>query len=843
MNKRGYYFTLDAMIGLVIILGVLMTVNTVKQEEQTSSPDIQRDLIETLTSLKMSEINNSYAETLRQENKTSENFTVLEQIVEYHARDMSEGKELTESIFQNLETSRNFGMWFDGELIASNNESPLRNSTKVWSSRQFIRGIEKSEGEGIRGYSAKAQLIKSKDKEYHYFGGYFGEGNISLKIDCKGSVENVALEIATNKNFDIYINGEFSGHYENSSTERNPSKYDISSYSERFVEGENIVKLAGEDLYVAGGHLKITYNSSQPYNRTNRYHFPGIEGLINVYDGFYVPGNLTNMNISLHMDNNYSSFLKIGNTTVFNGSTTGEETIKINNTELSSELDYSKISKKTIPLRLGLENASYLFERVKGIGDVFSVTDISGSMCGTCSGGDSDCCTNWFWDVCNNDQPQCESCGGVCEDSVYNVKDANKVFIDSILNITGNQVGLVGYEADVSNDDVHHLSTNKSSLDNQVDEWDAVGGTCICCGINEAANRLSNVSDNRVKSILVMSDGEANYECSQQGTGDPKQDAIQSACDAYNNHDITVHAVGFGSNADEATLQDIADCGRGGYYYGTVENIISLYENISEEIINASYEKQTITSTGEAITKLYPDSYIEFDYEKEELPFGLYITSESKNFNSSSMTNFYVPKNSTVAEARAISYSGPKWTKSLGVYDNGSWDSVYNLSKYNEKYIKLGDPYTVNIPSEKIVQGNNVIGLKTGLSPYNSSSSSPADKIIYTVIKKALGYSPVSSTSEGCDWIIEFDDLTNTTLEVPENNNNTQTCYFTNEKISYDENDAIAKATYDLLKELDFDSDNRVNSKFSENDMNIETSGIKGIPYTTSAEVEIRIWR
>lgn len=81
------------------------------------------------------------------------------------------------------------------------------------------------------------------------------------------------------------------------------------------------------------------------------------------------------------------------------------------------------------------------------------------------------------------------------------------------------------------------------------------------------------------------------------------------------------------------------------------------------------------------------------------------------------------------------------------------------------------------------------------------------------------------------------------TVGIPEENNNSQECYYTSEKISYDENDAIAMATYDLLNSLDFDSDNRVDSKFSENNLDIQTSGITGIPYTYGTEVEIRAWR
>jgi len=842
MNKRGYYFTLDAIIALALIFSVLLVVNGVEKKE-TETEIVQRDLAKSLTYVEVSELNDSYAEQLRDENKTNGNLTVIEQIAEFYAKDMSEGEELAESILNNLDVNKNIGIWVDDELIASKNTTSLKNASQVWTTRQIIRGIEKSgTGEGIRGYSARAYLVQSKNKRYHYLGGYAGEGNISLRVECEGEVKEAKLEIATNKDFDIYINGNYSGHYENSTSERNPTEYDLSSYAERFHKGENIVKLAGENLYVAGGFLKTTYNESQTFNQTQRYYFPGVEGLINIYDGFYIPGNLTNLEISLHMNNNYTSFLKIGNTTIFIGNTSGEETININNSYLNSKLNYSKLEKETIPLRLGMENISYTKE-IRKNADVFSVTDLSGSMCGTCSGGDSDCCTNWFWDICNNDQQQCESCGGNCEDKIYEAKDANEVFVDSILNLTGNRAGLVGYRGSVSDSDCHYLSEDNQSLKNKVDDWYANGGTCICCGVNEAVDKLvANSSEDKERAVVVMSDGEATQTCSEQGTGDAKQDAIQAACDAYSNHEIVVHTVGFGADADETTLQAMADCTNGTYSQGNVSNIADIYDDIAENIIEASYEEQTINASDEVWTKLYSDSYIDFEYEKRDLPYGLLITSESDKFNSSSKTDFYVPENSTVVNARAVSYSGPKWTQTLEIKNN-TWETVYNLSEYKQDYINLGDPYTVNIPPEKVKEGNNAVRMKTGLYPGNSSSSSASDKIIYTIIKSALGYSPISSTSKGCNWTIEFYDSTNMTIEIPEDNNNSRECYYTTEKISYDENDAIATATFELLKSLDFNSDDRIESKFSEKDLDIQTSGITGIPYTYGTEVEVRTWR
>jgi hypothetical protein len=39
------------------------------------------------------------------------------------------------------------------------------------------------------------------------------------------------------------------------------------------------------------------------------------------------------------------------------------------------------------------------------------------------------------------------------------------------------------------------LSNNQTSLENRIDQWVANGGTCICCGIDDAMNRLSLIND------------------------------------------------------------------------------------------------------------------------------------------------------------------------------------------------------------------------------------------------------------------------------------------------------------------------------------------------------------
>src|SRR3989344_5222382 len=85
-NKKAYFFSLDAFIALVIILGVVLVVKPTIQNE---SPQInlQEDLVEVLSNLKIGEIDNPYAQQLISDGKiVNLNQSVLEQIGEFYAK-------------------------------------------------------------------------------------------------------------------------------------------------------------------------------------------------------------------------------------------------------------------------------------------------------------------------------------------------------------------------------------------------------------------------------------------------------------------------------------------------------------------------------------------------------------------------------------------------------------------------------------------------------------------------------------------------------------------------------------------------------------------------------------
>ncbi len=995
--RKAVFFSLDALIALsIILLIILIAYPIIKITRQET--EVHYDVIKTLSSLKIGEIDNAYVKSLILAGEINNtNRSLLEQIGEFYVTDINKAKDLANAVLGGLNTSRNLGIWYGNTLIASINSTPYEKARDIEIARQIISGIK--EGGNVTGFSARAFLTSSQKTSYTYFGGYIGDGNITIRTEYDGDISSATIELTINNDFQLYINGISSGNYLKSDDDFTPKTYSIPT--QNFISGTNLLDIKGQNLHVAGGFVKITYDTNVTQNLT-KYYFPGIRGLINIYDGFYIPGILNSLEIFLHMNSPYITFLTIGNTTVFNDSTTGEETITLTNSYLQPLLDYNGLSKKTIPIRFGLENATYITTGTAK-SDVISVTDLSGSMLGT---------------------------------KIASAKQANIVLIDTILNYSGNRVGLAGYDTLAKKSDYHQLSNNSASLKNIVDNvWDADGWTCICCGIlkaiscyeksifqdnfnnqaigtnpigwtisesggsiditsaslegnrgvvisrtsssnpdmhhqfppqendvsieflvnhtigsgrikidiehregigsfndyivikmyggqirnNDAIIMPYNLNElykikiqvvpgsstynlyvndaivgsnlpvfathtnigrirfttetstityiiddikvylnedlctnidpqNKTRSAIVMSDGQANAACGLDPvpdhdndadiTNDPQDHAIEAACRAYTIYNITTHAVGFGSGADQTTLQRIAQCGNGTYNFGDVNNIVDIYKQIAENIIKTSYKEQTIEAVGNITTTLYPDSYIKFDYQKEQTPYGLIITTE-KMFDNTFSGTLSIPQSSSVVETRVTSYSGPRWTNQLKVNNV----TVYNLSQYGSDYIKLGDPYVIHIPNSFInITQNNIINLTTGTSPSNQNASSIYNKIISTILKNATGYSKISPNINGCIWKIQFEDNTNITLAIPSSYMGVENCYYTENQMIHNENDASQNAVYSLLQALDLDENKKIDIKFTQQDLQIDLTEIVGIPYTWSTEVQVRIW-
>lgn len=1013
-NIRGAFFSIDALIALLIIfLVIIIAVPTIKQRNVESKLD--QDILVSLSAIKVSEFDNVYVQSLISQGIiTNTNNSLLEQIGEFYVTNVSLATNIADEFLATIETKENVGIWLENTLIAAKNTTAFQDARQIDASRQILSGV--MAGQNITGYSARAFLSSNVRQAYTYFGGYIGEGNITATLSYNGTIQSASLEIATNADFQIYINGLYAGNYTKSLTDTTPITYDLTAHITKFSSGTNLVEFRGQNLYIAGGFIKITY-TAEPAPAAQKYYFPGIQGIINIYDGLFIPTQLNSMSVSLHLDSNLTTFLTIGNTTVFNGSTNGEQVVTLANSQLAAQLNYNKLVNKTIPIRLGLSNVSV--NSTSQAVDLLSVTDLSGSMEDNCPSGYQ---TNISISPCK----------------INDAKVANNLLIDAILNVSVNRIGLAGFQYYAKKKNFHQLSVNTTSLKNVVSNvWDAAEWTCTCCGIMKAISCINptlfasnfngqsagtdpigwrlfepsatsiditeaslegdraakitrfgtsnpfmyrvlplqedptsveffvnhstgtgrvrleieggdstatiysdyvvlkmyggqirnndvaitpyslnqsyrlrveltpgtttyrlyvnNVSvggnlpaianktnvgrilfttesavvsytlddvktfltqpictntnvQNRSKAIVLMGDGGANKHCgldpvpdwnnNGNTVDDAVDQAIEAACIAKTQHNITVHAIAFdvapGSTA-ELMLQQIAACGQGSFYTSNITQLVQTYQEVSQNIL-ATYNAQTLNVTGIPQTRLYPDSYITLNYAQLSPPFGISITTEQQ-FTNTTTVSFSLSQNATPVTATAISYSGPLWTNIVKLNNN----TIYNINQYSNIYTNIGDPYAIHLPKEALQQ-NNTLVLTTASSPSSNASGSVYNKVIYTVIKNVSAYSPISAIESGCNWTVEFEDNTNSSVTIPQNYTGTSLCQYTPASISYNINDALQAAAYNLFQQLDLDNDGRLDFIFSANEVTIETTQVQGIPFPWSTEVQVRRW-
>ncbi|HII30236.1 TPA: VWA domain-containing protein [Candidatus Woesearchaeota archaeon] len=653
------------------------------------------------------------------------------------------------------------------------------------------------------------------------------------------------------------------------------------TYLQNFNTGKNTITLnfSGGISYISGGYLRVGYKTiARPYTASNMtFWLPGINGIINLYSAFYVPGNITGMNISLHYFSNYSIMMMIGNKTVFeDDNATGESYADVTNETLYSILKYDELSMKSVPIRLGLKQIANISTDT-GNADVVLITDLSGSM-------------NWRLNSDNNGNTvtNCSSPSLYLSTTkrISLAKCLDKNFVAIVLNTTGNRIALVGFARD-ANTYYRGLTDNLSLVTADINSYpnSPSGGTCICCAINRAFNIIGSRNASRQRFIIVMSDGIPTYKCVNNGdcTNGPYEGNLTTGyplwaccgggednCDdnqcwqstgsanysvrrAATELDAEVDSIGFGPVKScafaNATLRGIAEIGNGTYSSSSNSSELDeIYAKLAKHIVSLSYVEQTANITGKLLPSvLYPDSYIHFNYNPSvaEIEFNrIPITVESMPAgNNISEVRVYIPPDSLVISAKATSYSANKWTANVSVSNIAGVTTAYLLSEYGKSFVPLGDPFTVDIPGSLFVSGvNNTVTTITGVNPKNLTGGSVDNRLIYTMLLTgSVDYDRVFKRADGCRWRLDFEDGSNQTFNAPPLYNGSKSCYYING--GYDSGDAVDDAVYRLLSRLDVDGDGLVDVTIRGDQLAIEAFAIPNVPSLWGPGiVEVRVW-
>ena len=840
LKNKGYTIMIDALVALIFLLIIVTAIFSIKYSG-TSKTGV----------MSFRELHYMSEDTLDVLNKKG----ILDEIATLWAENSTPGSEemvnASNLAREYLEKMLPPGVGYkliieegvNSFVINSSNESriPWNDSTTRTHSTRVLVGY----GSGLPtfGHVSRASLKSISNKlasDYVYFGGFVGQGNITrfLDLPSDANVTSAYMELNPGADFDLYINGALCGHYTGMGWNLTARSWDLNSSC--FSGGRNTINInftENESNFIGGGYIRVDYRTGE-WNRTpdlNTYWFPGIKGLINLYSGFYVPGDIQDMNVYLHYRHNISNvstYLTIANVTVYRSNVTGERNISLDWSNLSASfggdlaLD-NAVSKKTVPVKFGTDEFSLV--KGKATADAVLITDVSYSMN--------------ILDVQPGNQQR-----------LAVAKEVDRRFVNQILSYHGTRVGLTAYSSTPGIVWWHPLSSDNVSLITQINGYVPWNWTCICCGIQNATDILQTQSNKtRKRAMLVMSDGVANIQCAAQGTGNARNDSIKAACKARD-LGIDIYSVAFGSSPDRTTLKKIAcwncstndwlpgesatNCSR--YYESNnADELKEIYREISDLIANASLELQIINITFGTVPLdniIYPDSYIKLKVGIEPtLKHGeTLLTLESLPFgNNISNGTFFVPNKTRPVDAKVISYSGPYWTNFLKINSSntGGWKEAYNLTDYGSNYKMLGDPYIVNIPIEDVGTGANFVEIRAGGDPSTNAGGSPDNRVVYSVAIRAFtGYTKPKKNTEGCNWTVEFFDDTTENLLVPSGYTGPKNCNYTSTSIVYDNQSSVDVATYRLFSQLDAaPMDGRLDVKFDPEDITIETTTVGGI--------------
>jgi hypothetical protein len=623
-------------------------------------------------------------------------------------------------------------------------------------------------------------------------------------------------------------------------------------------------------------------------NATITYNFPEINGIVNLYDAFYVPGTVTAMNIYLHFTANDTSYLTIGGRQIheWQGSNNSQQTYNITNANLSTADydnlydDYDLFSNNTVPIRF----ASYeevIMVLTGGNADVVIITDLSGSMKKSVAdwtlGNSAPTCSNY---QSNPDTRRTRA--AVCVD---------KESVNVVMNYSGNRM----WPVYIRDNAISYFNdpTNKNAILADIDSYYNDQGkdkTCLACSINKAYDIFNTYSTgvNRSRFVILMTDGVPTHcasgscysnstvfgtqqceglcdtsggcgssdiggQCSACTTNNGGSiNAIYAANRTYKKFNATFFTVGFGPVDDcplaPYVLSAIANLSNGSFQMSrSTAELHNIYQNISYEILEQIEQYQQEVNFKGNLSKnrsiMYGDSYIQVDY----IPFTegpkfdeIAISFETDKFTSCTPT-VSIPNELRVIDARVTSYSGSHWTDAL--YVNNF--NVFNLSDYLMNYVRVGDPFFVYIPVNHMNTGDNTLRIRTGDTPENGTGCSFNNTLIYTgLVTSSVAYSDVLPYAEGCTWDIEFDDLDTTTMKIPPSYAGTKQCYYTNASISYDVNDTYDDATFQLMDSLDFDNDGRIFLNLESQNLVVDALSVGKIPYPWGPAVtEVRVWK
>ena len=171
LKKRGYFFILDAVLGLfVLVIGVfLVTSSYVAAPKPTQVGILSEDLLNFLSTKKIKELNNQYAGiggTLwKQGDITEPDNSLLQQIGEFYAKNKLDiaGKFIQNVSADVVPPQFRYEVWMNNVMLYPKTPSPEHTSSRsdtaiLLTSKKITFGIDKSINEMLGPYKAEVYV-------------------------------------------------------------------------------------------------------------------------------------------------------------------------------------------------------------------------------------------------------------------------------------------------------------------------------------------------------------------------------------------------------------------------------------------------------------------------------------------------------------------------------------------------------------------------------------------------------------------------------------------------------------------------------------------------------------
>ncbi|MCZ7369452.1 MAG: VWA domain-containing protein, partial [Candidatus Methanoperedens sp.] len=262
------------------------------------------------------------------------------------------------------------------------------------------------------------------------------------------------------------------------------------------------------------------------------------------------------------------------------------------------------------------------------------------------------------------------------------VKTAAKQFNSNM--ISNDRVGLLTFSGTTTK--LYDLTYDMTSINQKIDAQSASGGTPTALAIRNAANYLKNNTRPGARPyIILLSDGLPTYDLkgnycddSYPSCSSPTYDALKEANTAKttfinNNSFIKIYTIGFGRDADNATMSAIAS--PGSYYYAaTPGQLQDIYNNIAQQI-----------SDFDITTRQYgTDGFTSYSYAASGIANSTVNWTDTITLNDI-VTDFKVFIDNVNLNFTLTSPNGTKYPKSIEsgfVNRTGYYNSIPGLEKY-----------------------------------------------------------------------------------------------------------------------------------------------------------------